>query len=206
MWGPRLPYKRIKNSRANSWKRSHRILIIVPSAQVHIVNGGHFSLDAAADEVAARVCEFMDMPKESIPEKKSWEQQRRLPTFPAVHSRECDAKGTPRRGQLEHPRPGEGSSGIRDRFTMEESLGVHQRTKRNRRFSLSQVGQGVGYRLIKKLWAFTGTASRCASLTSGTTIRVTGIAPGDGRGNPRGRWFSRWPLVAAEHFNLVPGR
>jgi hypothetical protein len=42
-------------------------LIIVPSAQVHIVDVGHFSLDTAANEIAARVREFMDMPKESIP-------------------------------------------------------------------------------------------------------------------------------------------
>src|SRR5437868_13907582 len=33
------------------------------------------------------------------------------------------------------------------------------------------------YRLIKELWAFTDNASRCASPTSGTTIRGTGIAP-----------------------------
>jgi hypothetical protein len=39
----------------------------VPSAQVHIVDGGHFSLDTAANEIAARVRKFMDMPKESIP-------------------------------------------------------------------------------------------------------------------------------------------
>jgi Protein of unknown function (DUF1348) len=38
----------------------------VPSAQVHIVDGGHFSLDTAPDEIAARVREFMDMPKESV--------------------------------------------------------------------------------------------------------------------------------------------
>src|SRR5260370_21122138 len=45
-------------------------LIIVPSAQVHIVDAGHFSLDTAANEIAARVREFMDMPKESIPGEK----------------------------------------------------------------------------------------------------------------------------------------
>jgi len=39
----------------------------VPSAQVHIVDGGHFSVDTAANEIAARVREFMDMPKGSIP-------------------------------------------------------------------------------------------------------------------------------------------
>ena len=39
--------------------------------------------------------------------------------------------------------PGESNSGIRDRFTMEESLGVHQRTKRNHGFSFSQVQKKV---------------------------------------------------------------
>jgi hypothetical protein len=38
----------------------------VPSAQVHIVDAGHFALDTALDEIAARVREFMDMPKESV--------------------------------------------------------------------------------------------------------------------------------------------
>ena len=33
-------------------------------AAVHIVDGLHFSLDAAPDEIATRVCQFMDMPKE----------------------------------------------------------------------------------------------------------------------------------------------
>src|SRR5712692_8309185 len=66
MWGRWPPYKRTKNSRANRWKRSHNILTLVPSAQVHVVDGGHFSLDTAPDEIAARVREFMDMPKESV--------------------------------------------------------------------------------------------------------------------------------------------
>ena len=66
MGGRRLPYICTKNSRANSWKRSHKILIIGPTAQVHIVDGGHFSLDAAAYEIATRVHEFMDMPKEPV--------------------------------------------------------------------------------------------------------------------------------------------
>ena len=35
----------------------------------------------------------------------------------------------------------------------------------------------LDYRLIKELWAFTGIRMRCGSLTNGTTIRVTGIAP-----------------------------
>jgi len=42
-----------KNSRATSWKRSHKILISVPSGQVHIVDCGHFFLDTAPDEITA---------------------------------------------------------------------------------------------------------------------------------------------------------
>src|SRR5215472_10559550 len=64
-------------------------------------------------------------------------------TFASFHSRECDSKGAPRQRRLEHSRHGESSSGVCDRFTMEERIGVHQRTKRNHCFLLSQVGQGV---------------------------------------------------------------
>jgi len=35
----------------------------VPSAQVHIVDGGHFALDTAADEIASLVREFLTPPK-----------------------------------------------------------------------------------------------------------------------------------------------
>ena len=35
----------------------------------------------------------------------------------------------------------------------------------------------LDYRLIKELWASPGIASRCASPTSGTMTRATGIAP-----------------------------
>jgi len=31
--------------------------------------------------------------KNQSKEKKSWQQQRRPPPFPAVHTRQCDAKG-----------------------------------------------------------------------------------------------------------------
>ena len=31
----------------------------VPSAQIHIVDGGHFALDTAADDIAALVRDFM---------------------------------------------------------------------------------------------------------------------------------------------------
>ena len=32
----------------------------VPNAEVHIVDGGHFALDTAADEIAALVRDFLD--------------------------------------------------------------------------------------------------------------------------------------------------
>src|SRR5438105_13063550 len=35
----------------------------VPNAQVHIVDGGHFALDTAADDIAAMIGEFMTMQK-----------------------------------------------------------------------------------------------------------------------------------------------
>ena len=31
----------------------------VPNAEVHIVDGGHFALDSAADEIAALISQFM---------------------------------------------------------------------------------------------------------------------------------------------------
>jgi surfactin synthase thioesterase subunit len=31
----------------------------VPNAEVHIVDGGHFALDTAADEIAALVSQFI---------------------------------------------------------------------------------------------------------------------------------------------------
>jgi hypothetical protein len=55
-------------------------LIIVPSAQVHIVDGGHLSLDTAANEIAPRAGEFMDMPKESIPGEEIKGAKKQLPT------------------------------------------------------------------------------------------------------------------------------
>src|SRR6516165_2439994 len=58
--------------------------------------------------------------------------------FASIHTRERDSKSAASRRWLEHSRPWESSSGIRDRFTMEESLGVHQRKKRNYYFPISQ--------------------------------------------------------------------
>jgi surfactin synthase thioesterase subunit len=35
----------------------------VPNAEVHVVDGGHFALDTAADEIAALVSQFMKTQK-----------------------------------------------------------------------------------------------------------------------------------------------
>jgi len=35
----------------------------VPKAEVHIVDGGHFALDTAADEIAALVRSFLGPPR-----------------------------------------------------------------------------------------------------------------------------------------------
>jgi pimeloyl-ACP methyl ester carboxylesterase len=35
----------------------------VPTAQVHIVDGGHFALDTAADEIAALILGFVGPPR-----------------------------------------------------------------------------------------------------------------------------------------------
>jgi len=35
----------------------------VPNAEVHIVDGGHFALDTAADEIAALIGQFMKAQK-----------------------------------------------------------------------------------------------------------------------------------------------
>jgi surfactin synthase thioesterase subunit len=36
-------------------------------AQVHIVDGGHFALDTAADEIAGLISEFMKTQKKAAP-------------------------------------------------------------------------------------------------------------------------------------------
>ena len=43
----------------------------VPSAEIHIVDGGHFALDTAADEIALLVRNFIASPQESNPHIRS---------------------------------------------------------------------------------------------------------------------------------------
>ncbi|MGC2792322.1 MAG: alpha/beta hydrolase, partial [Candidatus Sulfotelmatobacter sp.] len=42
----------------------------VPTAQVHIVDGGHFALDTAADEIAALVRDFVDSSRGGLLERR----------------------------------------------------------------------------------------------------------------------------------------
>jgi pimeloyl-ACP methyl ester carboxylesterase len=42
----------------------------VPNAEVHIVDGGHFALDTAADEIAALVHDFVSSPQSSKPDNR----------------------------------------------------------------------------------------------------------------------------------------
>ena len=53
-----LPWKRAKTSAAKLEAEPQDPDNSAP-AEVHIVDGGHFSLDAAANEIAARVCEYL---------------------------------------------------------------------------------------------------------------------------------------------------
>ena len=43
----------------------------VPKAEVHIVDGGHFTLDTAADEIAAFVQGFVDSSREGFPARRA---------------------------------------------------------------------------------------------------------------------------------------
>jgi hypothetical protein len=97
--------------------------------------------------------------------------------FAPVHSRDCDPKGPTRRRWLEQSRSRESSSGVRDRFTMEEPLGVHRRAKRNLLFSHANGPRNWTTGSSRNCGRSRGIASPYGSLTSGTTTRVTGIGP-----------------------------
>src|SRR5712672_1589 len=110
------------------------------------------SLETATVEIAARVRESKDTQKEPNPRRRNHGNTNDAcpPAVPAVHARQCDAKGAPRRRCLEYSRSCKSSSGIHDRFTMEESIGIHHRTKRSYLFPLSQVGQGTGLQAYQR--------------------------------------------------------
>jgi nuclear transport factor 2 (NTF2) superfamily protein len=56
---------------------------------------------------------------------------------------------------LEYSRSCKSSSGIHDRFTLEESIGIHQRTNEIIAFLSRKWSKERDYRLIKEMWAFT---------------------------------------------------
>jgi len=43
----------------------------VPNAEVHVVDGGHFALDTAADEIAALVRNFVDSSRGELPPRRA---------------------------------------------------------------------------------------------------------------------------------------
>ncbi len=47
----------------------------VPKAEVHIVDGGHFALDTAADEIATFVQDFVDPSRGMLPEQSVLERR-----------------------------------------------------------------------------------------------------------------------------------
>jgi hypothetical protein len=117
----------------------------VPSAQVHIVNGGHFSLDTDANEIAARVRELMDIPKESIPEEEimgTATTPARPPFLPFT-----------RDSAMIKVRLAEDAWNTRDPAKVALAYAIDSRW-RNR--------SELDYRLIKELWAFAG--NRIAAL------------------------------------------
>src|ERR1700676_736775 len=78
---------------------------------------------------------MMNMIAMRLARRRNYGNQNRNNDYPSsitsVHARERDSKGAPRRGRVEYSRPGKSSSGLRDRFTVEEPLRVYQRAKRN---------------------------------------------------------------------------
>ena len=43
----------------------------VPKAEIHVVDGGHFALDTAADEIAALVQGFVGSSREGFPARRA---------------------------------------------------------------------------------------------------------------------------------------
>jgi len=99
----------------------------------------------------------MDIPKESIPGEEimaTATTSARSP-FPAVHTRQCDAKGAPRRRWLEQSR-------TREKVALAYAIDARWRNRSefiNGRkeilaFLSRKWAKELDYRLIKDLWAF----------------------------------------------------
>jgi hypothetical protein len=63
-------------------KSDHQIPVVVPSAQVHVVGGGHDYLDTAETRSLHEDVSLWIRRKNQSKEKKSWQQQRRPPRPP----------------------------------------------------------------------------------------------------------------------------
>jgi nuclear transport factor 2 (NTF2) superfamily protein len=132
--------------------------MIVPSAQVHIVDGGHFALDTAANEIAARVRVFMDMPKELAQgeEIMATATTPARPPFPPFT----------RDSAIQKVRLAEDAWNTRDPAKVALAYAIDSRWRNRSEFinGRSEIiaflsrkwAKELEYRLIKELWAFTG--------------------------------------------------
>ena len=129
---------------------------LVPGGQVHIVDGGHFSLDTAADEIAARVHEFIDMPKESTPGEEITASNDARPPFPPFT----------RESAMQKVRLAEDGWNTRDPGRVALAYAIDSRWRNRSEFIngrdeiialLSRKwAKELDYRLIKEMWAFAG--------------------------------------------------
>ena len=130
----------------------------MPSAQIHVVDGGHFSLDTAANEIAARVREFMDMPEESIPGEEimgtaTTPGRPPLPPFT-------------RESAIQKVRLAEDGWNTRDPAKVALAYAIESRWRNRSEFinGRSEIiaflsrkwAKELDYRLIKEVWSFTG--------------------------------------------------
>jgi hypothetical protein len=155
------------------------------------------SLDTAANEIAARVHEFIDMPKESIPGEEimgtaSTPARAPLPPFT-------------RDTAMQKVRLAEDGWNTRNPAKVALAYAIDSRWRNRSEFinGRSEIiaflsrkwAKELDYMLIKEMWASRETALPYASLTSGTTTRVTGIgrmAMRTGSSMMMGSWFHGW--------------
>jgi hypothetical protein len=130
----------------------------VPSGQVHIVEGGDFSLDTAPNEIAAGVLEFMDTPKESVQgeEIMGTATTSARPPFPPFT----------RDSAMQKVRLAEDAWNTRDNAKVAPAYAIDSRWRNRSEFingrnevidflSRKWVRE-LDYRLIKEMCAFTG--------------------------------------------------
>src|SRR6202035_2912328 len=81
-----------------------------------VPNSGHWIMEENPQATSKLVTDFLA--REARSHGKC--HAHHSAAFASVHARKRDSEGAPRRGWVEHSRPGKGRSGLRDRFTMEE--------------------------------------------------------------------------------------